>query len=567
MSLRMSWRVSAALRLKAVLAGLIVCAIIAPPFLWYYASTSGRFSHLDDVHVEVTRTNDDFFQAGGGHSSLRLSARGYAGPLMTEGMASAAPPPRAASFVAAPLAALTHVALKASGFQDANSLFENVRSGFLPRLSAVQYEGLLAQHSFDVSFADTGATSVQVAAAAPVSPRTMLYPAFDVICGAAPPPAARFGSADSHFIAVGLGSNIDASTWTRPALDAVFVIDVSSSMSSAMQSYFYGNSGELTTPTGTRLADAPGPQKLGVARDITCHILLKLMRPGDTAAVVTFSDSAETLVPRTPLATPADARNMCEALRALSTRGATNLDAGYARGLAELPQEGAQARARRVFVLTDEQPNVFEERGIVQEARDAALLRKTYTTVVGVGMDFQADIAARLRALPGAAVFSAHQRDAFFAQVRDAAPWRTDYSSAAPYPTGTRHPGRSSTAPSRRRSHHSWKTSRSPSDPPQALWCALRPFMAPPTLYGPGPAARSWRSLRSFLRAATRSRARARAACCCCSSMGSPLTTRSPETRYWASLSSRMSRRPRASVKTPPSPSAPVLSQRSQRLP
>lgn len=37
------------------------------------------------------------------------------------------------------------LAFKASGFQDSNSLFENVRSGYLPRISAVQFEGLLAQ--------------------------------------------------------------------------------------------------------------------------------------------------------------------------------------------------------------------------------------------------------------------------------------------------------------------------------------------------------------------------------------------------------------------------------------
>jgi len=165
-------------------------------------------------------------------------------------------------------------------------------------------------------------------------------------------------------------------------------------MGDRMNRYFYGDLGDMPTGPNVPPGVDPAPSKLGVARDIVRHVLIKLLLPGDSAAVVTFSDTAKILVARTEIRSSSDdARRVCDAVQMLQTEGGTNIDAGFAQGIAALPSESPQSqRARRVFLLTDEQPNVFQGGGIIKSAKDAAL-RQTYATVIGVGLDFQADIA------------------------------------------------------------------------------------------------------------------------------------------------------------------------------
>jgi Mg-chelatase subunit ChlD len=235
-----------------------------------------------------------------------------------------------------------------------------------------------------------------------------------------------------HFFAVGLGTTISASLWNRPPVDAVFVVDVSGSMATSLDQYYADSVADAAASPMDHNPSCSAPSKFDAAVEFLCHTLDSNIMSGDSVAVVAFSSTATLVVPRTAISSRSDAQNLCLAAReGLRIGGTTNLDAGYALGLDTLPDDGLpvvatqykedghplQRRARRLFVLTDEQPNVFSSawgKGIVSSASDAALLRRAFTTVVGIGIDFNADIAAALRALPGAAVFSMHERDTFF---------------------------------------------------------------------------------------------------------------------------------------------------------
>jgi uncharacterized protein YegL len=121
--------------------------------------------------------------------------------------------------------------------------------------------------------------------------------------------------------------------------------------------------------------------------------------PSDRVSIVSFDDVAEVHHPSTPVT---DRALVHRTIDSIVIRGGTNLHGGLSAGFEEVARNRRPGVADRVFVLTDEQPNVGETTPegflslVGHHARDGVGL-----SIVGVGLDMGAALAGTMSRLEG----------------------------------------------------------------------------------------------------------------------------------------------------------------------
>jgi Ca-activated chloride channel homolog len=172
------------------------------------------------------------------------------------------------------------------------------------------------------------------------------------------------------YLRVGLSGYEPADQGSRPLVNAALLIDRSGSMS------------------GERMRQAI---QAG-------HTALEMLRNGDAVSIITYSDSAEVIIPATLL----DSRNRARfhrALDAIEASGSTALFAGVAMGGRELETYLQGQRVNRVILLSDGIANIGpsspRELGNLGET-----LRRRGISVstIGLGLGYNADLMYELAA-------------------------------------------------------------------------------------------------------------------------------------------------------------------------
>ncbi|WP_227133950.1 vWA domain-containing protein [Halorubellus salinus] len=289
------------------------------------------------------------------------------------------------------------VGLAAGGAKDANTFRRNVENDYLPIPSSLSYEGLFYDYYFDTG--DGGSCS-------------------DLFC----PRYAPAVSADplsgepERYLSVGLNSGLDADSFDRKRLNLVLVLDISGSMGSSFDRYYYDQYGNKQT-----VEDAGSQSKMAVAKDALASLTEKL-RPDDRLGVVLYSQDAAVAKPLNPVA-----ETDMDAIRGhihedVQPGGGTNLDAGMDDALSLLePHADADQTTyeNRMIVLTDAMPNVGEtsDEGLRGRLETAAAERNVHATFVGVGVDFNTEIVDEITSVRGANYYSVHSPAQFRERV------------------------------------------------------------------------------------------------------------------------------------------------------
>jgi Ca-activated chloride channel family protein len=179
------------------------------------------------------------------------------------------------------------------------------------------------------------------------------------------------------FVGLGFASNIDPAQWRREPLNLVAVVDKSGSMDG---------------------------EPLALVRASLLQILGQ-MRDGDRMSIVLYGDNSEVYLRPADVAGHRDAIEA--AIRGIASEGSTNmeegLEIGYETAFADAP--GFKGNTR-LMLFTDEQPNVGETSaesfiGMAQ----AASKRGIGLTTIGVGVQFDAKLAARVSSTRGGNLF------------------------------------------------------------------------------------------------------------------------------------------------------------------
>ena len=369
-----------------MLGGLSACQITG---LWGEEPGTQEITETQQTQVTTQKIDDWKFDA----SANDEFSRGYGGAgggVMKTAMPVSAPMMEAA----APGA---NLGFAVGGAKDVNNFRENIRNDFLPLPSDITYEGLFYGYYFDTGKKEEC---------------TKLFcPSYSTAVSKDP-----LSGIPDYYLAVGLNSGIKESDFQRKKLNLVIVMDISGSMGSPFDQYYYdrfGNKVENQDPEGSKT-------KIEIA-DKSVVSLLSHLKDDDRFGLVLFDDYAYTAKPLTKVgATDMDA--IKKHILDLKEQGGTNMEAGMEEGtkmLQEVSSSDPDIYENRIIFITDAMPNIgdFSAPGLGKILSDNANNR-IYTSFVGVGVDFNTDLVEALTKIKGANYFSVHSSKEF-AKVLD----------------------------------------------------------------------------------------------------------------------------------------------------
>ena len=289
------------------------------------------------------------------------------------------------------------------GAKDVNNFRENVKNDFLPLPTDITYEGLYYDYFFDTGEAEEC--------------EKLFCPSYSYALSKDP-----FSEEDEYYLQVGLNSGIKESDFERKKLNLVIVLDVSGSMSSSFDRYYYDQFGrpELRGGLEDENADA-AKSKMQVASEAVVG-LLDHLNEDDRFGMVMF-DNTDYLGKPLNLVGETDMDAIKGHILELSPQGGTNFEAGYKGGtklFAEFLEADSEEYENRIIFLTDAMPNIgsiTEEGlfGMTERNADDGI----YTTFIGIGIDFNTELIEAITKIRGANYYSVHSAKEFKTRMDD----------------------------------------------------------------------------------------------------------------------------------------------------
>lgn len=289
------------------------------------------------------------------------------------------------------------------GAKDINSFRANIAAGYLPQPSDITYEGLFYDYHF--------VTGQETASSSPASPR-LFAPSWSTALSHDP----QTGQ-PGHFLAVGLKSQLSAKEFARKKLNLVVVLDISGSMSSPFNSYYYGT---------TRRYPGMNKETAKMTKlQAACSALVAMLdhlRPDDRLGIALFNHRAHLAKPVSTVGST-DLEALKKHILALEDCGATNMEEGLEMGRSMLsgfslcnPDE----YENRIIFMTDAMPNTDDtsESGLLDLTNNMARNR-VYLTFIGMGVDFNAQLVRSITRIRGANYYSVHSPGDFTRRLAD----------------------------------------------------------------------------------------------------------------------------------------------------
>jgi Ca-activated chloride channel family protein len=278
--------------------------------------------------------------------------------------------------------------LAAGGSKDIGNFRENIDNGHTPQPEAITDEGLFYDYYFETGERD--------------DPDALFAPRYATAVSDHP-----LTDQTEQYLSVGLDSTLSAADFERPRLDLVAVLDVSGSMSSPFDDYYYDEHGRK------RSTDADNETKLEAATESLCA-LTEQLHDDDRLGVVLYDHRAHVAKPlrevgRTDM--PAIRRH----IREIQSGGSTNLADGFEAALDLLADgDSGPHTERRVVFMTDMMPNTGTtgETDLTDMFEDAAA-DGIHTTFLGMGIDANAELTEALSGIRGANHYFVHSADEF----------------------------------------------------------------------------------------------------------------------------------------------------------
>jgi len=188
-------------------------------------------------------------------------------------------------------------------------------------------------------------------------------------------------------------------------------------MGSPFDQYYYdrfGNKVELK-------ADESGKTKMQIA-DESVVALLSHLKEGDRFGLVIFSNDAFLVDPLT-LVEDKDLEKLKKRILDINETYGTNMEAGMEKGTAlfeRFLQANKSEYENRIIFLTDAMPNIGEtgDLGLFRMLEDNAD-HGVYTTLIGMGVDFNTELVEAITKIKGANYYSVHSASEFKERMDD----------------------------------------------------------------------------------------------------------------------------------------------------
>ena len=274
------------------------------------------------------------------------------------------------------------IGLAVGGANDVDNFRQNIENGYLPIMSDITTEGLFYDYYFKPVVDDCN---------------ELFCPVYDTLEITNP-----LTNLQEHYISVGLTSGISQDEFDRKLLNLVIVMDVSGSMSSSFDEYYYDQENSN---------DDIYKSKMEVA-NLALIGLLDHLGPDDNIGVVLFDNAAHIAKPLENFG-HTDVEKLKQNILSIYPQGGTNMAAGIAAAT-ELFVDAPENYENRIIFMTDAMPNV----GATSKSGLLGLINtnaenEINTTVIGIGVDFNTELIQEITQVRGANYYSVHSAQEF----------------------------------------------------------------------------------------------------------------------------------------------------------
>lgn len=282
----------------------------------------------------------------------------------------------------------TNIGLSTGGAKDINNFRENIENGYFPISTDITYNGLFYDYVFD-----TGNTTEST---------ELFSPSYS--CAVSKDPISE---QEEYYMTVGLNSNIKESDFSRKKLNLVVVLDISGSMGSNFNSYYYDD------PLNEKEND--NKSKMQIANE-SVNILIEQLESADRFGMVLFDDEAYIGKPIS-LVGETDIEAIKGHILEIQPNGGTNFEAGYTKAtelFKEYKNIDSNEYENRIIVITDAMPNYGDtsKNSLLSYVKNNSN-DGIYTTFIGVGVDFNTELTEAISDVKGANYYSVHNSEEF----------------------------------------------------------------------------------------------------------------------------------------------------------
>ena len=213
---------------------------------------------------------------------------------------------------------------------------------------------------------------------------------------------------NEYYMTVGLNSNIKESDFSRKKLNLVVVLDISGSMSSYLDEYYYDNPFKEYTDYTRKTNMKAAAESL--------NTLLDHLNADDRFGLVLFDSTAEVKKELTTVS-KIDLKKFKGDILEIAPRGGTNFEAGYKYGTAlynYIEDTNSEEYENRIIVITDAMPNTgVTTPGALMNMVNENANKGIYTSFIGVGVDFNTKLIEEISDVKGANYYSVHNSQDF----------------------------------------------------------------------------------------------------------------------------------------------------------
>jgi Ca-activated chloride channel homolog len=298
---------------------------------------------------------------------------------------------------------MAEIGFSVGGAKDINSFRENIKNNYLPIPTDITYEGLFYDYYFDTGKKEKC--------------NELFCPSYSFAVSEDP-----ISETVDHYLSVGLNSGIKESDFARKKLNLVVVLDISGSMGSPFNQYYYDQFGnKIDFESEGEKEEDLAKSKMEVASE-SVVALLNHLNPDDRFGMVLFNDEGYLAKPLNIVA-DVDMGAIKDHILEISDQGGTNMSAGMKLGtelLEEYSNVDQSQYENRIIFLTDAMPNIGETNedgllGITSNNAD----NNIYSTFIGIGLDFNTELIEYISKVKGANYYSVHSPSQFKTRMDD----------------------------------------------------------------------------------------------------------------------------------------------------
>lgn len=366
---------------------LLVCILMV-----YAAGCTSKqpsVNKIDDWEEETISNYED--SANTGQSQSRVVTTESSAPVVVQ-------PTKPEVNVEIPPSRLENIGFSAGGAKDIMNFRENIRNDYLPLPTDVTYEGLFYDYYFDTGESEKC--------------NELFCPSYSYAVTDDP-----FSGESEYYLSVGLNSGMKESDFKRKKLNLVIVLDISGSMKSPFDRYYYDGFGiRQQIPE-----EEANKEKIEIATE-SIVTLLDHLNDDDLFGMVLFNNDARLAKPLNPVEiTDMDA--IKDHILEITAYGGTHLSAGMEMAtdlFNELTEVSPEKYENRIIFLTDAMPNIgdISSSGLLGMTEDNADNR-IYTTFIGIGLDFNTELVEYITKIRGANYYSVHSAGQFRGRMDD----------------------------------------------------------------------------------------------------------------------------------------------------